>query len=283
MFYGCVRALGKVTLIKREDGTECSAQDPTSLAIPDYRVVTDEGTQYLVEVKNWHKSYEQPFTVGKSWMESWRKYAKTTRSLFRIAVYFSRYKYWALLSPKAFKLVGERYAISFVDAMKRSEMSMLGDVMVGTKCPLAIKIRIERDVAHERDGEDIKGRIADVGFYCEDRRIIDPAEQRIASLLIIHGGWQEHESANLTDPTAVTMTYEFKPEQQVEHQGFQMCDFLSRMFSRWYIGVTGPEAEQPTQIYARQDPVAFEKLIPEGYKGKDLPLWLFQMRPNFGQ
>src|SRR5207244_622943 len=109
----------------------------------------------LIEVKNCHKSYKRALSVRVSDMHAWQKYAGLARTTFKIAVYFSRYGHWALLSPRSFTRVNNRYAISFVDAMKRNEMELLGDVMIGTHAPLSLRLRMQKLKSRPtKDGEE---------------------------------------------------------------------------------------------------------------------------------
>ena len=104
------------------------------------------------------------------------------------------------------------------------------------------------------------------------------------TLLILHGSWVESEYARFEGRNVIIKIFEYKPEEPVDGQGFEMCDFLSRMFARWYIAQTCGKQQgmPPKQIHARSEPIEFRRLIPDGYKGKDLPLWLFHIKPNLG-
>jgi len=281
MFGALVASLGQVQMVRQEDGVACYAST-AGIKPPDFRVIFPSHCRdCLIEVKNCHRRFDDPFRLRVRDMRAWRRYARHARTSFKIAVYFSKYGYWALLSPSAFDRVNNRHCISFVDAMKRNEMEILGDVHVGTRSPLSIRLRMGKISSRPTvEGEKIVGRIIDAGFYCRDQRIESRAEQQIASLLMMYGDWEEKEYVKLDEPEMVTMVYEFRPEEKTG-RGFEFCGLLSRMFSRWYIAATSDsERKQPTQVHARTKPIEFKRLIPKDYKGKDLPLWLFHVRPN---
>jgi hypothetical protein len=53
------------------------------------------------------------------------------------------------------------------------------------------------------------------------------------------------------------------------------------MFSRYYLFVTSSnEGKSVLRVQVTPEPGVFRRLIPEGYKGKSLPLWQFVLLPK---
>jgi hypothetical protein len=285
IFLGVVASLGKVRLIKEEDGTACFANDSEEVAIPDYRVVLHDGAQCMIEVKNFHQdNLTERFIVDSDLMAAWQRYSQLAGAEFKIAIYFSRFQHWTLLSPRAFQFADGKHSINFQQAIMKNEMALLGDVTIGTRCPLRLKLRMEK-IASQAIGdseEEIEGRIVEAGLYCQDQHIKEPTEQSIAFTLIMFGKWNLTQRAELEKPAFINMIFESKPEVETPTQGFEICDSLSSMFTRRYLSAsTDKDGKLLTQIYAQWKPSEFGKLIPENYKGVDLPLWQLHLQPNY--
>lgn len=89
-------ALGEISFIKQED-SGASFSNKKNIKLPDYRVTTDTGDQYLVEVKNCHSSdlnYEYPFR--KDYLSELQAYSEMNKVPLKLAIYYSQYNKWTI-------------------------------------------------------------------------------------------------------------------------------------------------------------------------------------------
>lgn len=131
MFSYVASALGHCVAVKEEDAGELYSMN-TDLAVPDFRVLTLEGKQFFVEVKNCHKVGTQyRYRMTRDYLTKLRNYANMFGCELKIAIYWSKYNLWSMVTADAFEFDGVRYSISMGQCMKRNEMTIIGDCMVG--------------------------------------------------------------------------------------------------------------------------------------------------------
>lgn len=78
-----------------------------------------------------------------------------------------------------------------------------------------------------------------------------------------------------------SVRYTFKPQtdENTELNGFDFIGNLSSMITTAFNELTVSES-QVTAIDTKLEPSSFSIEIPEGYKGKQLPLWIISQQPN---
>jgi len=283
MFAAMVTSLGSVKLIKGEDGTDCFAEDET-LEVPDFRVVLQDGRQLLIEAKNFHQgdAPTKPFRMKANYVDSLTAYAKLMKCDLCIAVYWSRWNLWSLTTPAAFSRSGDWCTTDLGTAMKFNAMSLVGDVMVGTKMPLKMVFEVEHlsEARPEPTTREFEARITNVYASCAGRRIEDATESRIAFYMMLYGNLVEETIPVFHDDRLVAFEHVFNKEQETD-QGFELVGSLSSMFSRFYRHATSDQDKGGVkQIHARTRPGALGQLIPKGFKGDALPLWILHQRPG---
>ncbi|MBM4301623.1 MAG: hypothetical protein FJ121_08850 [Deltaproteobacteria bacterium] len=280
MFEYVVAGLGNSILIKREDSGDVCAADP-EIRPPDFRIVLDGGAEIFVEVKNCHKADPKyRFSFKSSYLSALSKYATILGRDLYIAIFWSSLRKWTLIRPASLILT-ERPSISFLEAFKKNEMSLLGDVMVGTTPPLSLRIVADpskpRDVAQD---EDCTFTIGSVDLYCNGMRIEDSLEQTLAFYFMRNSDWHiEDAKAKLEEDLLVYLEYVAEPQEPVPNQGFQILGFLSEMISRSYNDITA-ESGEIQQLSPSAAPGSLGIAIPKGYKGKHFPLWIFRIKPK---
>lgn len=276
-------ALGKVKLLKQEDSGDLYFIGDEVLA-PDYRLTKHDGTQLLIEVKNCHhKQPEKQFSIKKSYYEKLKKYSDINGLELKIAVYFSAWNQWALLSIQSFMEKTSKYAIDFPAAIAKSEMSILGDCMVGTAPDLELHLLTDPKEANEID-ESGKAIFVtrSVRIYCAGKEVTDELEKRIAFYLMRFGDWKESKTEALISENKLQgMKFVFSPETQ-EEPNFAIIGNLSMMVSNGFRELTIKDGEV-VSLTLGIDPAAFGALIPNDYSGEGLPLWRFiiQSNPDF--
>ena len=103
MFESMLVSLGGYSLLKAEDNGNVYPNE--KYMAPDFRVVLQDGTQWLIEVKNAY--IEDPLRqkrqfMAKSYREKLEKYASAKGGKLKLAVYWARWGIWTLVSPARF-------------------------------------------------------------------------------------------------------------------------------------------------------------------------------------
>lgn len=281
LFAHVAGALGRCKAIKQEDsGAIFVAED--NLEVPDYRIFLNDGSGYLVEVKNFRpKDIRTDFTISKDYLERLEAYAELNKLPLKIAVYFSNSSTWLLLSKKAFTEVGNSYRINFIEAVARNEMALLGDRMIATLPDLRIEFLGDPDECVVPDAKgDVHFTVRNVRIYGHDQEVTDEAGKSIAFYMMRFGEWAERDSAAIMqDGKVVGLQFIFSPREPVKDQGLQIVGTLSTMVSIAWSELT-VKGSVVVSLDVKQDPDVFSLGIPEGYKGS-LPLWQFILQPNY--
>lgn len=281
MFEYVVASLGKCVLIKREDTGEISSSIE-GVTPPDFRLVLSGGLEIFVEVKNCHRrdpNYRYKLTPKQ--VGGLEAYARAFgRELF-IAIFWSQWKKWTLTRVSDFQVEGPRFSMSFLEAIQRNRMVVVGDALIATEPPLAIRVFPDPTKLASVDSSGLSSFTAgSIEFYCNNRRIDDPFEQQLALYFMLYSEWVTAEprvgvSNNM--PTGAELIVH--PSERTEGQVFEMLGSLSDMIARRYNELTAPEG-CVVRLSPMAEPDTLGVLIPETYQGKSLPLWIFTMNPH---
>ncbi len=281
MFGYVAASLGKCKLVKQDDSGDIYAASPT-LRVPDYHVVMQDGSDFYVEVKNFHQAKPlDPFQATPAYLESLLEYAALFHKGLKLAVYWSRWNIWTLVPVEALATNGARKEISFTEATKVNEMSsVLGDFLLATTPPLVLRLRADQSQPRQLDASgNVVFTIGAVEFYCGGQRVDDKFEKNLAFYLMLHGGWDEKPpTPEINGGRLDSIDFEYNPEESTPGQEFQMIGWLSSMASNRYNDLTlsesGVERLSPD---VEPDSLVFH--IPPGHKGQRLPLWRFIVNP----
>jgi hypothetical protein len=280
MFEHVVAGLGKAVLIKREDsGDVCTIHE--NVQPPDFRIVLDGGLDVFVEVKNHHKAgVNTRLSFSKTYLSSLQTYAKIFNRELYIAIFWSRWKTWTLVRPD--QLAGsERPSISFDEAIVKNNMSLLGDMVVGTTPPLSLRLVADTQSAREIDNHgECTFRIAGMEVLCNGVQLEKALEKNLALYFILYSTWQVNEpEAKLENGHLSCIEYTSQPIHSEEGQGFQTLGTLSGMISRHYNLLTS-DLETVAKLSPASEPGILEVAIPRDYEAEGLPLWLFIISPR---
>lgn len=279
MFEALVVSLGAVRLIKREDTADIYADE--DLEVPDFRVILADNRQLLVEVKNvFRRDPTDPCELTETYVVALRRYGQIMGCEVKVAIFWAVWNFWTLVGLEAFVNQGTRFVLSFPDALKRTEMALLGDKAIGTQFPL--RVRFETDPRKSR-ALDAHGRaeftIGGVRLFCADQEIMDPIEQNIAWYCMLYGKWSEDPpEAIMSDGPIEAIEFRFRPEEDND-QGFEIVGWLSAMYSAFYRQATLGEGGVG-QVRLEPTPRTLGRLVPDGYVGKALPLWIMVLAPQ---
>lgn len=279
MFEHVAAGLGKATVVKREDSGDVSAADP-DIRPPDFRLALDDGTELFVEVKNCHKEDPQfKYAIRSNYLASIEKYADAFKHPLYIAIFWSRWRHWTLLSLDDLEQ-GVRPYITFLEAVKKNRMAMLGDVLVGTTPPLTFRVIADPSKPRTiKPGGQCPFTIGGIELYCAGHHLVDPLEQKLAFYFMLNSDWPVvQEAAMVADNEFIHCDFIAAPEEPVPNQSFQLLGSLSDMISRSYNALT-VDGENVLSLSPAAEPGSLGIVIPLEYEGTDLPLWRLLIRP----
>lgn len=281
MFSYVAGALGHCKVIKQEDTGELYSVR-NDVAVPDFRIVTLEGKELLVEVKNCHHAgTKYRYRMTKEYLAKLRNYADLFGCELKIAIYWSRLSHWSLVSADAFELDDKYYSLSMEQCMKRNEMKIIGDSMVGTIPPIVLRVIPDPNKPQKTEPDGTIGFIiGDVKLRCDNHEVRDPFERKLALFLFSYGDWCAGEPEFRIDAGELSWIQFVADKDPVKGQRFAMLGFLSRMISLQFNELTAEEGEI-VRLSPSLDPEELGILIPENFKGEHLQLWRFTMSPNY--
>lgn len=281
MFEGLVASLGKVRLLKKEDAGGSIYAAEEGIKIPDFRVVLEDGNNWFVEVKNFHaKDPSTNFSLNMEYLHGLIRYSEMAGGKLKIAVFWSKWKSWALVDPSIFKNQGNNEILTYPMAMCGNELGALGDFMVGTEFPLKIKLLTDpnKERTVREDGQ-VQYTISGFELYCNDKQLLKKVEQDIFYFLIQFGNWEEQPTeAIIKDSILEAMEFTWMPLED-QGKGFESLGFLSSMYSKYFIQKSLGK-DKVAQISVNVEPGYLGKLIPNDYHGEALPLWLMVIQPS---
>lgn len=283
MFEALVASLGAVEILKQEDSGEIYAADGPehTLKVPDFRLVLTEGSQMLVEVKNFYQTSDpkQSFSLDGNYFEGLIRYSKLMNCNLLLAVYWTKWNIWTLVPPEVFQKQGERRELGMLEAMKANHMASLGDYSVGTRFPLSVVMYADKTKPRSigADGY-FRFTISSVELWCGGRLITNSTERRIATYLMFYGTWSYDSEPKIADDQIEAVEHRWTPQRD-NGQGFEIVGSLSQMFSTYYKSFT-QDAGKVSRLRLNVTSGHWGRLIPKEYKSETLPLWRFVLEPS---
>ncbi len=282
LFAHVAGALGNCQLIKKEDSGEIFSTE-SGLQAPDYKVILKDGSQYFIEVKNCHSPKPTSlYPFEKKYVKRLESYAGLHDTPLLFAVYYSRFRKWVLLRKESLIEQKKRYAIDFLGAWGKSEMSILGDRMIGTEPPLSIELLADKSkkIDVQEDGQ-VNFFIDAIKFYTANRAINEDKEKAIAFYLMRFGTWDELESVAMFDDDGdfTGARFTVAPDERREDGFLPIIGEMSSMISSAYTEKTVYE-KSVIALDTNLDPSVFSVEIPHDYKGVDLKLMRLTIQAN---
>lgn len=164
-------------------------------------------------------------------------------------------------------------------------MVILGDKLIGTRPNLELKLWTDLALTKKiNDRGTYQIVFKSFEFLCNDVVLVEKIEQNIAIYLMQFGNWiSEEPRALIEDGQLKCIEHICHPTEEkledYEKDGFVIIGTLSQMATAYYKFLTSPEG-QVERIYPESDTVKLGLTIPENYKGKQLPLWIFSVFPK---
>lgn len=297
LFEAMIVCLGRIRLIKEEDVGGYYFDDAGGdVKPPDIRIVRADGEHLLAEVKAvGPKAMATPQRVREKDLGQLMRYAELTGARLVLAHYWSALNRWTLVDPNALVHRDGNAFLLFENAVKANELGLLGDAEIGTEPPLVFSLLADSSQQTRRTlgtGEQqVSFTVGSVEFASAGRTLTDPAEQRIAWFLMLHGAWSSTAEPEIEDGRLVRVRYVCEPThvddddvaEAVARQGFAFVGSLSSMYSSLCNEVTLTNTGEFRSLRHEPDPGSLAALIPAGYwdrTTRDLPIWKFQVGPN---
>lgn len=167
-----------------------------------------------------------------------------------------------------------------LEAFLIDEMSVLGDMRLGTTPPLRLRfLAAAEEPAIIEDGL-VRFKIGRVRFLCGDNEIVEPLDEQLVWALAQFGEWVNDKEAYpiVLGNRLRGLEFEWTLRERANDQRFEMIGSLSRMFSRYYALQTLSEGSLDN-LEARKMPEWVTALSSSDYKSKALPLWRFICQP----
>lgn len=196
------------------------------------------------------------------------------------------------MSLDAFSVVDNKLSIEFGEAIMRSEMSLLGDVMLGTVPNIKFTIKMDLDKGTEVPAGGGKCRycIKNIEMYAGAKLIEDKKDKNLLFDLIRFGVdarnlWEETKNVKLEKRKVESITYEYihtedfdeEPGEDYAHN-LALLSSLSTIISRKYNILTAPEGEIQ-KLFANCNQDFLDVYFPL-WPRKQLPLFVLHQEQN---
>lgn len=294
LFRVVIMGIGSVQLLKEEDDGAV-AYNGDEVAVPDYRLVLEDGRHLLVEVKR-HEiagDLNREFAISDRRVRALRRYAELTGAELRFAIFWEGLRKWTLCDLRAFTpgQNGERqWRIPFPRAYATNSMRDLGDYLVVIPAPL--KLRIVADPSADNPVQDAYGEkqatftIERVELLADDF-ILKGVSAKIAWRLLWYGDWHDWP-LELKEEAGQLVYVEFPVGPPVAdgstgRLGSHPVGALSDMISRCYLQGAAATVHTTSRSEVLRPGYMGKEFIPDNWTelSLDMPIAKFHVRPNY--
>jgi hypothetical protein len=274
LFEATVLSLGRFKMLKTEDIGR--VHGTTKSRAPDFRVVLDDGEQWLIEVKNVRsvKPFKQKTRMSAPYFASLQSYADMVGTPLRLAIFWSLWNIWTVVSPDRFRRPNGSLHVTVQEAVMASEFGKLGEVIIITRPPLRLVLDADTKMPSSLSAEGLGQFIVGAArIFSGDTELTDPRDRRLAQILFLFGEWRtEGPFARMDGEQIGGIEFVARPEEPSD-QGFDGIGWGSRIFSRFYAEQT-VDGDQVIQLNGDAAPEWFAPLADWDFKKSKLPLWL---------
>lgn len=282
MFEATVLSLGRFKLLKGEDVGRVHAAE--TLRAPDFRIVLDDGSQWLVEVKN-HRSeepFKQEYEMSAKYLASLQSYSDAVGAPLKLAIYWSLWRLWTIVSPEHFRTGNGGLRVTMQEAMLANEFERLGEKMIMTKPPLRLVLSAATNLPRSLD-EDGLARfvIGSAQFFSRNVELTDPKDRKFVQVLLLYGEWEVNGPIPFMDGDVIGgVEFVANPrEPTYPDQEWQGIGTASRIFGSFFADQT-IESDQVIQLDGDPAPDWFVPLASWDFKNSKLPLFLGLVQPS---
>lgn len=283
MFGYIIASLGQCKLVKQEDAGDTFYSEDNEVQPPDYRVVTRENEEFLVEVKNCNLTDPaKELRFQKKYLDKLIAYSNLFDTKLKFAIYWNQYNSWTFIDLTSLIENDTYFSINFMRAMKTNEMCAFGDKQIATVPPIKICLSAFKgnEQPVDQDGNALFKTDAAV-MFAGGGIVKNKLEQNLAFYFMMFSEWIESRSEPVIENGKLTgIIFQCEPREPVENQEFQMLGYLSSMISSQYKLATS-SGNGVALLSPKNEPNSLGIVIPDDYKGEDLKLWRFILKPNY--
>lgn len=281
LFEATVLSLGKFRLLKSEDAGR--VHPLSAYRAPDFRIVLNDGDQWLVEVKNVRckDPSRQQTTMTAAYLASLEAYAKLVGSPLKIAIFWSLWNIWTVISPDRFRRADGGLRIKMQEALVANEFGRLGEVIIMTRPPLRLVLGAASDMPRTLSSDGLANFIiGSAKLFSGDTELVDPKDHKLAEVLFLFGEWSVDGPFAIMDDDGGIAGVEFiaRPIEPSD-QGFDGIGWASRIFTRFFAQQT-VDGDHVIQLNGEAAPEWFAPLAEWDFRNSKLPLWLGQIEPS---
>jgi hypothetical protein len=293
LFVSVVAGIGKVRLIKAEDCGDLYFTGD-DVGVPDFRIVTEDANQLLVEVKVVPRdgTFNAQLKMSDTYVQRLVRYATHVGAELCFAIFWEGIGAWTLNRLKAFvpgSIGTQRWSIKYPRALATSEMALLGDCTVATRAPLRFRVLLDPDKSDPMPPGSL-GKftvtLKGLQLLSQERPLRGLAAQ-IAWRLLWYGGWDEVEQESHYEADRLLwVDHVIGPpgwdEEPPEADQPVFVASLSAMISNAYLRGAKHTIHSTTKGGVLE-PGYMGNFIPSDFLSLklDLPLYLFRFEPNY--
>jgi hypothetical protein len=277
-FEALILTLGRYRLLKSED--QGRIHSTVDCRVPDFRVVLDDGKQWLVEVKNVRREEAgaQVTRLSPAYLASLQSYCDLVGAPLRIAHYWSRWKFWTLVDPERFRTATGGARIEMMAAFQASELSRLGDVIFCTEPPIRLFVETDPAPSNQASTSTGEARTRGVRLFVGGHEITEARSYQLAWILMLYGEWTaEGPRPVMVDGRLAGIEFVIAPEQSGDEDASLLMGAAigqaSRIFARYFAEDTTAE-NTLVQLRGLPKPEWFEPIAEWNFKDAQLPLWV---------
>lgn len=282
MFAYVAAALGGCRIITEEDSGDIFTDD-AALRRPDFRILTADGLEIFVEVKNFDQRdcTSKKFKQTLDYVDSLRRYATAFGKPLYFAIYWSRWQLWTLTPENCFAVSGTSCSLELTEAVKTDELRILGDCHIGVTKPLALRFYTDASKPRSVDADGhVEYTVERAAYLAGGKEVTDKFEQKLAWFFLNYGRWHQIERLpKIENGELLSMDFsgiveDLEPIQEEVLQDFVMIGRLSQMISKQFDFLTTENGEV-LRLSPQVEPEKLGVLIPKEHCGDVLGIWRF--------
>ena len=284
MFEYVVGSLGQAVLITREDAGP-AASSAGDVQAPDYFVALNDGSRFLVEVKNRQlKDFQTPVILNSAYLGRLERYAALKGHPLLIAVYWPNVGQWTINRASDIVGPGSSIHLVFQEAFQKNIAAIFGDRMLMAVPPLSCRLWADPQKPRSIDAEgNVIFTIGDVTFHLGDVEILEERERRLAFYFMFHSRWGERRcEAKMSGAALEYVEIESGPDDDhmIPDQDMQSLGTLSGMIANYYNWLTVSRDREIVRLTPSLGLGDMGTGLDDSYRGKVLKLGIMTIQPN---
>lgn len=279
IFQKMVASISWCKMIKKED--EGSVLTDETIRVPDYRLVTKNGTNILVEVKNCNnKENKKVFT--KEYIDSLLKYCELCKTELKIAIFWNKFGIWSLnsIEDSTLNRTNTKYSITITDAAIANDTRLFGDLVIGLKPGVTIRFNAKK-ISEKRiniNSKTIEASISGIEVIYDGKTIEEPKAKSLLIFFMFYGTWDYKENTVVKSDKELYIDYIFT-QLENQNKGFGIIGSLSSIITRYYKSICYGEDGKKINITPKLMRIDLSPIF-EYNKTKTIPLWIFAVTKN---